>query len=248
MIKQLGTKLLFTSIFIFGSITALAQENGNNAIPEKADPAAWNLLKSAHGRRESFPVNVTGANAELVFNDNGKILNGKLTYTVEKGTEIVLDGIDEETREWITGHINNILAHRRGGEFIKGDGKNPITYAADDNSPIGRRIELNDRMKSSYRIHDNRVVEVDRTMGNDHFVVNVIDVNFTEGGKFLPKHYIVNYFDNKTGAMTKSDTYSDGYAKVKNIWFPVSRKVIHAENNKITMRTLEFKNPSINTK
>jgi hypothetical protein len=61
------------------SISALAQATSNTET-KKADPAAWNLLKSARETSQNFPANFAGVTVEVVLNDNGKITKGTLTY------------------------------------------------------------------------------------------------------------------------------------------------------------------------
>jgi hypothetical protein len=54
----------------------------------------------------------------------------------------------------------SIIAHRRGGDFAKGDGRHPITFGEDYNSPAGRRVVLNDSMKSSYRTWEHALADL----------------------------------------------------------------------------------------
>ncbi|QQS45946.1 MAG: DUF3386 family protein [Acidobacteriota bacterium] len=225
--------------------TGFAQE-----IPKGADPQAWNLLKEAGRSREVFPEGFTGCAAEIIVNDNGRIARGKLDYDTDGGATLSIDGLSEDTLMWAREQANSVLTHRRGGDFSKGDGRHPITFDASEQNignPIGRRVVLNDKLKSSYRIRDNQVVEVDRTMGSDHFVITVLDTTPTSDGRFLPRHFIVNYFDAQTGALKRSESFTDRYQKIGGIWLPASRRVVFAENGTITTRIIEFHNPRLKT-
>ncbi len=226
------------------SISALAQA-ASNTETKKADPAAWNLLKSTRETSQNFPANFAGVTVDIVFNDNGKIAKGTLSYEAGKAGELKLEGLDEETKGWLNDQAMSVIAHRRGGDFAKGDGRHPITFGEDDSSPAGRRVVLNDSMKSSYRIRNGQVIEVDRTMGADHFTITVLETTPVANGKFLPRHFTVTYFDAKTGAIKRSEAFTDEYKQIDGVWFPASRRVARAENGKVITRVIEFHHPRI---
>jgi hypothetical protein len=224
---------------------AQAANSTPTAEAKKADPAAWNLLKSARETSQNFPSNFAGVTVDIVLNDNGTVAKGSLSYEVGKGGELKIEGLDEETKGWLNDQAVSIIAHRRGGDFAKGDGRHPITFAEDDNSPAGRRIALNDSMKSYYRVRNHQVVEVDRRMGADHFIITVLETTKTPEGKSLPRHFTVTYFDAKTGAIKRTETFTDEYKLVDGVWFPASRRMVRAENGKVITRVTEFHNPRI---
>jgi hypothetical protein len=229
------------------SIGAMAQATNSSSTTEtqKADPAAWNLLKSARETSQTLPANFAGVTVEVVVNDNGKISKGVINYEAGKSVEMNVEGLSEEARGWLNDQTMSIIAHRRGGDFSKGDGRHPITFAEDDNSPAGRRIAINDQMKSHYRVRDNKVVEVDRTMGADHFIITVLETVKTPGDKNLPRHFTVTYFDAGSGAVKRTETFTDEYKLIDGVCFPTSRRMYRAENGKIVARVIEFHNPRI---
>jgi hypothetical protein len=229
------------------SIAAMAQTTGSsaNAETKKADPAAWNLLKSTRETSKNFPANFAGVTTDILLNDNGKVAKGTLAYEADKSGELKIEGLDEDTKGWLNDQAMSVIAHRRGGDFAKGDGRHPITFGEDDNSPAGRRVVLNDSMKSSYRVRNGQVVEVDRTMADSHFTITVLETTKTPDGKFLPRHFTVTYFDAKSGALKRSEAFTDEYKQVDGVWFPASRRVVRAENGKIITRVIEFHSPKI---
>jgi hypothetical protein len=239
--------LLTAALLLVASIIS-AQAQNNSGLPEKADPEAWNLLKAARATREVLPDNVRHVTAQLIFNDNGETRTGTVDYDVQSRVVIKMDGLSDEARAWVNDQVNSLLAHRRNGDFSKSDGRHPITFAASDQqdkSPIGRRVELHDSLKSSYRIRNHQVVEVDRTMGEDHFVISVLETMPTADGKFLPRTFVVNYFDAKTGTLKRSESFTDEYQKVEGVWLPASRRIIAAQEGKLVTRLLTFRHATI---
>lgn len=211
----------------------------------KPDPAAYDLLKEAHDARQVWPADFPGFNAEVIFNDNGKIIVGKLSYEQKGGVALTVDEISPESKTWLLNQLNSLLSHRRGGDFAKRDGANPITFGDDDKSPIGRLVILNDALKSSYRVRDSKVVDVTRTIAGERFTINVLETTPVENGKYLPRHFTVTYFDAKTGALKRTESFSDSHTKVSDIWFPTQRRVIRADNGVITARVVEIRNPQV---
>jgi len=214
----------------------------------KADPAAWDLLKAARETREVLPDTVKHISAQLVFNDNGEVKTGTVSYDLQSRAVIKMDGLSNEAKAWVEDQVNSVLAHRRNGDFSKADGRHPITFAAndkEDKSPLGRRVELHDAMKSSYRIRNNQVVEVDRTMADDHFIISVLETTSTTDGKFLPRNFVVNYFDAKTDVIKRSESFTDEYQKIDGIWLPAMRRIIVAQDGKLITRLLVFQNVKV---
>src|SRR5262245_43056550 len=125
------------------SIGVMAQTTNSRTEPPKADPAAWNMLKSARETSQTIPTNFAGVTFDVVLNDNGRITKGPVNYEAGKSVEIKVEGLDDEAKGWLNDQTMSIIAHRGGGDFSKGDGRYPITFAEDDNSPAGRRIAIN---------------------------------------------------------------------------------------------------------
>lgn len=253
--KQIRFSLLVGLLLIF-PIISLAQNQASESISNninkteastetakptiKVDPSAYALLKEAHDSRQVWPTDFAGFNAEITFNDNGKITKGKLSYEQKGGVSLNIEALEEEAKKWLVNQLNSVLSHRRGGDFAKRDGANPITFGEDDKSPIGRLVLLNDGFKSSYRVRDNKVVDVTRTIAGEKFTISVLETTPVENSKYLPRHFTVTYFDAKTGLLKRTEAFSDTHTKISDIWFPTKRHVIRAENGVISARVIEI--------
>ncbi len=252
-ILYLNTILCLLCLTLF-SIAALGQTTttANQLGPEpskadpKADPVAWNLLKETRETRYYFPPQFGGFTSDVVINDNGKIATAVINYDVGGGADLQFKGGEvDETSPWVLEAVLNIIRHRRSTDFESRDGRYPICFAEDDKAPAGRRVTVNDTMKSFYRIRDGRVTEVDRTIGGEHFIISVLEEVPAGQGRYLPRHFTVSYFDAKTGALTHTDTYMDEYQQVDGLWFPASERIVRAESGKVITRIIEFHNPQI---
>lgn len=237
-----------TLTFHVGASSTITASNTKTK-PAKADPEAWNLLKSAHDRRWTLPQDFPGLRGEVVYNDGGQVVEGTFTYAPKTGVVLELKDNSNQKPTWLQSQISNFLAHRRGGDFAKGDGSHPITFSEDmANNPLGRQVELNDGLHSSYRVQDKTVVEVTRTMGDSRFTITVLETQTVDDGRYLPRHFVVTYFHARSGAVQKTESFSDTFAKQGATWLPVSRRVVLAENGKVTARTFELRNLQFDTK
>lgn len=235
------------ALFLIAASRLPAEEKRPDA-KRKADPAAYALLKAAHDNRQTFGPDFPGLTADVLFNDEGRLHRGTLRYRPGEGrtgVTIGLDGAAPEAKAWLEGMVSNLLGHRRGGDFAKGDGQHPLTFGPDDHSPLGRLVLLNDALKSSYRVKDRIVTEVTRTMGDTRFTITVLETTPVEKGKYLPRHFVVTYFDRATGAIQRVQSYTDRYEKVAGIWLPTSRRVILADGGRMTTRIIELQNPRL---
>ena len=196
-------------------------------IPPGADKDAWLLLKSAHDSRQAFPENFQGFDANLAFIDNDKNVEGQLSYRAGKETKIDLKGLSKEQSEWLQDKVLSMIGHRRGGDFSKRDGRNPITFGKDEaENNFGRLLVLNDSMNSTYRVKDNKVREVTRCPGDSRFTISVIETREADPGKYLANHFAVSYRDKKTNALTAVEAFRDSYKQVDGVWLPSKRTVI----------------------
>ncbi len=210
--------------------------------PKQADPAAYALLEKAHDSRQVMPADFAGFRCDLVFQQGDEILRGELTYRRQGETEVRLEGADPASLEWARRQILNLVGHRRGGDFAQGDGRYPLQLGADDGSPYGRLILVNDGTQSSYRVRDNRVTEVTRTMDGSRFTISVIESMDADDGKYLANHFLVAYRDAATGVLQKFEGYRDNYSRIHGIWLPTARTVIEiSDKPSPVVRTLRFR-------
>jgi len=222
---------------------SLASPAGATAdVPTKADPAAFELLKMAHDRRSNLPKDFGGFTADVTLNDNGVEATGSVTYTSGKGLEMQIAKADKSAQEWLHSALSSAVAHRLAGDFSKGDGSHPLSFTPDDHSPLGRQIALNDVMKSSYRVRDNQITEVTRTAGNARFTITMLENITVDGSQYLPKHFVVTYFNAQTGAIEHTEYFTDTHAKIGTAWMPTARRVVTAANGAFTTRSYALKN------
>lgn len=143
----------------------------------KADPAAYALLRAAHDARQVLPADFPGFEADVTYRAGAKSVTGKLKYRRGEKASLEVTGLSEDEKDWFQDQVLSFIGHRRGGDFAKGDGRNPLRFGGGPDAPaenaFGKLIELDDAIKSNYRVRDNKVIEVTRTMGDTRFTITV---------------------------------------------------------------------------
>lgn len=241
-LQSLLKKLPTLAVLALFASNLPAQQASPEGAARKADPQAYALLKSARDHSQSFPDDFTGFSADLIYHEESKTATGKLEFVTGSGLQIEANDLSDERRAWLQRALGSLIMHRRGGDFGQGDGKYPLTFGPEEHHPLGRLIFLNDKLQSSYRVGDGIITEVNRTMGPEKFTITILETTPADPGKHLPRHFVVNYFDAKTGTVLRSEAFTDQYVKVDQVWLPASRRIVRAEGGKVTTRLIELRN------
>ena len=211
-------------------------------LPEGADKEAWMLLKEAHDSRQVLPANFKGFNAKVTYRVNGEEFKGSIEFINKRGgSKVEIEGLRKDELAWMKDKLLSMIGHRRGGDFAKGDGRHPITFAkGDKGNRLGRLVELHDSLKSSYRVKDKKVLEVTREVPEVVFTISVIQTMTADPGKYLAKHFLVTYRNLKDGSIKRVDGYRDKYEKIQAVWMPVRRVVVTVKPENKTPELREF--------
>ena len=202
-----------------------------------ADPAATKLLADARAARDTWD-NFPGFTADIEVNLDGKTTKG----TVKVGTdgEVELKMPEGDAAKWAKGQLSSIVGHRLGGAELH----TPCAFADDvTDHPLGRAIVvLNDEFHSSYRIKDQQILVVNRNMKDSHFTITVMENRLSDNKKFVPSTFVVNTWENASGALKSSDTYHQEWKRVGKFDLPTTLTVVAASNGKLDVRSLTLSN------
>ncbi|GIW81957.1 MAG: hypothetical protein KatS3mg105_3764 [Gemmatales bacterium] len=201
------------------------------------DPAASKLLAEARSARavwEKFP----GFSADIEVNFDGVISRGRAF--VHANGDVEIRDLDPDKARWARRIVGSLAGHRLSRPASR---NTPCAFADEQQDhPLGRAIVvLNDELHSSYRIKDRQIVEVNRTMGNRRFTITVLENKKNDEGRFLPAHYIVSYWDAKTGQLISTSASTQTWRRLSGFDLPLSCRVVTADE-KIMTRTLTFSN------
>jgi Protein of unknown function (DUF3386) len=204
------------------------------------DPQARELLRRAFEKTARWPAGFQGFAADLTINADGKEVKGHVT--VKSPQEVLVSLDDADLQKWATNTIAMIAVHRGPRTFEQSDGKSVLTLDQGSFHPLGDTIHIHDALKSHYRIKDDRITQINRTMGPMKFTINIEDSALTQDGKYLTTRYTVYYFNPQDGKLTNVESFSDTHVRVGEADLPSSRRIISAESGAVTVKTLTFRN------
>ena len=185
---------------------------------------AVDLLARARAHREVFSADFAGFRSKLVVHADGEFHEGWMEFRPPITLEV--EFADGEVRKSVKSTVRSLLSHRMAPKRSAKSTQDSIAYADMDHHPLGRRIALGDKYGSTYRIRDNRILEVDRKTKDHRLLISVIETRTTRFGKYLPTHFFVATFDKDSGRVKQSSAYSDFYQEIGGEYLPRSRQLI----------------------
>lgn len=199
--------------------------------------SAGEALKRARDARaiwHEFP----GFTADVTMRGDDKQQRGRVTIDADGGVSLATD--DSSLAEWAEEMLYSLVQHRMpDGEISIGD----VRYADDEvDHPQGRKINLGDGLESAYRIKDDVITEVNRSMGASRFTISVLEVVRNSEGKYLPRSFVMSFFDEESGEMRGSLAHANQWQRVGK--FDLPRRTIEISSRKggATTKEIVFEN------
>jgi hypothetical protein len=203
------------------------------------DPKAREALRRAFDNTARWPSDFKGFTAQLTVNINGKEFQGPVT--VKGPREVSVQLADGEVQKWAQEQFAMIAVHRGPRTFEESDGKYTLTME-DDSHPLGIRLNIHGS-HSFYRLKDNRITQINRTMSHPGmapfaFTINVEDSAVTQDKKHLTTKYTVYYFSPEDGKLKNVESFTDTHVRAGAADLPASRRIIAFENGGVIVKSL----------
>ncbi len=199
---------------------------------------AKEMLRRASSSRCNMPENLRAVNGYFTLNTAAGTAEGTFTWS-PLTSEVTVSGLPEEDIDWAGAQIRSLFTHRQSRPFEEGDGRYDIKLT-EWNPVMGHLVTLDDTFSSAYRVRDNQVVQVNRVMGKERLLINIVENIRTRDGKVLPKHFNVVYHDGETGSILRSQNFYDEYHEVDGAWLPVSRRMVEVKGRETIVREMIF--------
>ena len=208
-------------------------------IREDSDAEAVSLFEQAVADRAQWGATFPGFTANLSGDLDGRAFQGKLTVKSDGVVDVDVD--DETAHEWLTDQLGSMVMHRRASAVNE---KKPVLRFADSNEshPLGRLLTFDGgRFASSYRIKDNAIVTVNRHVGKLNMTIMTLENERTAEGRSLPRGYLVQYWDAKSGALDRVETVRDRWQRVGSLDLPAEHTVSTASGSGFSTRSVILK-------
>jgi hypothetical protein len=159
---------------------AAATQNGQVEIVSAAD-----LLQQARRNREVFTKDFQGFRSKLTVRLDGKSHHGTCLFRVPATLEVELNG--GKPPSVVEAAVRNMLLHRvPSSTAVTAEAR----YGEPDAHSLGKKVLLNDKYQSTYRIKNRQILEVDRKLSEFRRVLTVLETRKTASGRYLPRHVL----------------------------------------------------------
>lgn len=208
------------------------------------EPTALESLTRARDGRSiwhDFP----GFTADLAVTSGGEPVKGKVS--IDANGTVELDMPKSPLADWVEEQLNSLVQHRMpDGEVTQGE----VKYADNDlTHPLGRKIDLGDpSLQSAYRLKDDVIMEVNRSMGPMRFTISVLEIVRNAGNKYLPRSFTMNFFSAKGGELKTSLAYLNEWQRVGAFDLPKTIVEVSAQQGGAGTRQIVFSNCKLTEK
>jgi hypothetical protein len=204
-----------------------------------ADPAAVALFEEAVAARaqwRDFP----GFGARITGDLDGRRFGG--TVTIDAKGEVTFSDDDPSRTEavsgWVEAQLDSLILHRLPRPSSPGRPKPVLRFAETrDDHPLGRLLIFEGgRFASSYRIRDKQILVVNRHFGKENLTITALENEHNAEGLFLPRGYIVHYWESGTGRLLRAETVRDRWRRVGSWDLPAAHEVTTATDAGLSVR------------
>jgi hypothetical protein len=187
---------------------------------------AHKVLETAHNHGYHYPENFGGFKATIRYSTDDKTLEGNVTVHSPNDIKLELEGQEGELKV-IQREIASLCGHRWHAPYSAGDGRYTLSLDESPEHPLGQLITFHDDpFKSSYRIKDGSIVQVNRLMGPTRFTLYVQEHVSTEGNSQLPSQFTLAFWDTEQKKLVRTLVYTDHYVPIAGYYLPASRRIL----------------------
>jgi hypothetical protein len=207
--------------------------------PKGADPEAVALFEDAlstRARWKDFP----GFTAKLAGTIDGHPFTGKVTIHAEASVEVETD--DPVARKWLRDQLESLAMHRLDAASTSAGARpRPVLRFADDQDdhPLGRLLTfVGGHFASSYRVKDRQITVVNRHMGKRNMTINVLDNDKNREGRYLPRSYLVQYWDAASGTLDHVESVQERWHRFRSWDLPTAHTVTDASGAGFSVKSV----------
>jgi Protein of unknown function (DUF3386)/Domain of unknown function (DUF4198) len=182
-----------------------------------------------------------GFKANISGNLNGRRFDG--TVSINAKGEVIFSDNDPNREEsvsgWVQDQLESIVLHRMVRPTSPDRPKPVLRFGEDRNDhPLGRLLIFDHgQFASSYRVKDRQIVVVNRKMGKENMTITIQENEKNAEGHFLPRSYMVQYWNAATGNLSRSESFLDRFVRVGSFDLPASRTITTATPTGLSVKT-----------
>ena len=207
----------------------------------EADPKAVTLFEEALATRAAWGDDFPGFAAHLAGNVDGRPFTGSLTVRDNGSVQVEAD--DPVAQPWLQDQLDSIVMHRLADDRSSTSPAQarPVLRFADDQDdhPLGRLLTfVGGQFASSYRVKDRQISVVNRHIGKRNMTITVLDNDTNAEGRFLPRSYLVQYWDAASGTLDHVESVQERWQRFRSWDLPTAHTVTTASSAGFSVKSV----------
>ncbi len=114
---------------------------------------------------------------------------------------------------------------------------------ADDHvdHPLGRLLVFEGgEFATSYRVKDRQITSVNRLLDGKNMTITVLENQQNAEGRYLPRNYLVQYWDEATGNLQRAESVQDRWTRVDRWDLPSEHVVTVSTSDGFKVRAMRL--------
>jgi hypothetical protein len=208
-----------------------------------ADPDAVKAFESALAARatwQDFP----GFKAKITGQVDGRPFDGKVTVAADGA--VSSDFAEDPLASWAQEQMESITMHRAAGS----NNEHPVLRFADEDTehPLGRLLAFEGgQFASSYRVKNDQITTVNRFLDGRHMTISVLENEKNAEGNYLPRTYVVRYWNGETGKLERTETVRERWTRVGKWDLPVEHLLTVGSDTGFSSRSFVLSDHELST-
>ncbi|WP_164929329.1 DUF3386 domain-containing protein [Gloeobacter violaceus] len=206
----------------------------------QTQPSAADVFRAAYENRYTWDADFPGFEADFTLVLNDETHTG--TAAILKDLSVRVETADAKAQEWLYNQLKDVVVHRKRSSFEAAHSKHTFSFDGEADETGALPVTVGgDAMGSNYKIRDNQVVQVSRTMGRMAFTINHLAKIDTSTG-YLSTAYNAVFRNAQSGEVTAQRRFEDTYEEYEGYWV-MTRQVVHSrEGDTSTVTEITFTN------
>lgn len=202
--------------------------------------SARELFQAAYENRYTWDANFPGYTADVQIDRGDTVYAAKVLIKPDLSYEI-LELSDEQGREALQHHLWETVTHRKHTPFEQAHGKNSFSLGSTDETGAVEILVKGDAMGSHYKLRNNEISQVNRTMPQVAFTINHKG-SLDTGSGYISALYDVVYRNPKTDEVMQETAVESSYELI-NGYYLLTKQVTQAnKQGERSTETVTFSN------
>jgi hypothetical protein len=198
--------------------------------------SAGDLFRDAYEHRYTWDESFPGYQAEVSVRYEGQLYHGLVQVKPDFTTEVI-NISNAEVNQLIDSQLQMSITHLRRVPFGDRHDQHSFELIGTDEAGAAQIRQLGDDSRSSYKVKDQEIKQVNRTLGDLSVKVETLGSIKTPEG-YLTTRFQVAFLNAETGEVLEEDDVRDFYEKVGSYYLLTNREIRFGSDEGLRLRPL----------